>query len=99
MVAAGITLHEALKAYEELKMKGIYIRVIDLYSIKPIDKRILGKAAKDTGVIITVETISEQEELGKSVQGALTKKPVPIYSLCVRKRCQGSRKARRTSRL
>jgi transketolase len=85
VVAAGITLHEALKAYEELKMKGIYIRVIDLYSIKPIDKRILGKAAKDTGVIITVEDHFGAGGIGEAVQSALTKKPVPIYSLCVRK--------------
>ena len=38
VIAAGVTLHEALKAYEELKKEGIFIRVIDLYSIKPIDE-------------------------------------------------------------
>ena len=57
--------------------------MIDLYSIKPIDKRILGKAAKDTGVIITVEDHFGAGGIEEAVQGALTKKPVPIYSLCV----------------
>jgi len=38
VIAAGITVHEALKAYDALKKKGINIRVIDLYSVKPIDK-------------------------------------------------------------
>jgi transketolase len=85
VVAAGITLHEALKAYEELKKKGIHIRVIDLYSIKPIDAKTLRKAAKDTGVIITVEDHFEAGGIGEAVQSALTKQPVPICSLCVRK--------------
>lgn len=55
IVAAGITVHEALAAYEELKKEGINIRVIDLYSIKPLDITALQKAAKETGRIITVE--------------------------------------------
>lgn len=55
VVGAGITLHEALAAYEELKKEGINIRVVDLYSIKPIDVETLKKAAKETKNIITVE--------------------------------------------
>src|SRR3989344_2616548 len=55
IVAAGITLHEALAADGELKKEGTLIRVIDLYSVKPIDKKTLGRAAKETGGIITVE--------------------------------------------
>lgn len=43
VIGAGITLHEALKAYEELKSRGIYIRVIDLYSVKPLNTEILKK--------------------------------------------------------
>jgi transketolase len=85
VIAAGITLHEALKAYETLKKKGIDIRVIDLYSIKPIDVKTLRKAAKDTGVIITVEDHFEAGGIGEAVESALMKQPVPIYSLCVRK--------------
>jgi len=49
VVAAGITLHETLKAYERLKSDGITIRVIDAYSVKPIDKETLHRAAQDCG--------------------------------------------------
>lgn len=56
VVGAGITLHEALKAYETLKAEGINIRVVDLYSVKPIDKVGLIAAAKATGnKVVTVE--------------------------------------------
>jgi transketolase len=55
VAAAGITLHETLKAYEELKKDNIFIRVIDLYSVKPIDVATVRRAAEDTGVLITVE--------------------------------------------
>jgi len=85
IVAAGITVHEALKAYEELKKENIFIRVIDLYSIKPIDAATLKQAAKDTGAIITVEDHFEAGGIGEAVQSALAGQPVPLYSLCVRK--------------
>ncbi|MGH2505661.1 MAG: transketolase, partial [Ktedonobacterales bacterium] len=49
VVAAGITLHEALKAYDQLKSQGITIRVIDAYSVKPIDAKTLQQAARETG--------------------------------------------------
>ncbi len=49
VVAAGITLHEALKAYDQLKAEGIAVRVIDAYSVKPIDVKTLQAAARDTG--------------------------------------------------
>ncbi len=85
VVAAGITLHEALKAYEELKKEGLAIRVIDLYSIKPIDTETLRQAADDTGALITVEDHFAAGGLGEAVQSALAEQPVPVYSLCVRK--------------
>ena len=85
IVAAGITLHEALKAYEELKQEKILVRVIDLYSIKPIDSKTLTQAAHDTGVIITVEDHFAQGGLGEAVASALSKERVPVYSLAVRK--------------
>jgi transketolase len=85
VVAAGITVHEALKAYEELKKENIYIRVIDLYSIKPIDAATLRQAADDTWAIITVEDHSAEGGIGEAVQSALANKPAPVYSLCVRK--------------
>ena len=84
-MTAGITLHEALKAYEELKREGILIRVIDLYSIKPIDAATLRQAADDTGRIITVEDHFAEGGIGEAVQSALSEHPTPVYSLAVRK--------------
>jgi transketolase len=49
LVAAGITLHESLKAYETLVAEGIHVRVIDLYSVKPIDAATLKTAALEAG--------------------------------------------------
>jgi transketolase len=48
VVAAGVTVFEALKAYEDLKKEGISIRVIDLYSLKPVDEDTLRQAARQT---------------------------------------------------
>jgi transketolase len=84
VVAAGITLHETLKAYEELKQEGISVRVIDLYSIKPIDAETLVHAAKQTGIIVTVEDHFAEGGLGEAVQSALAGAGVPVYSLAVR---------------
>ena len=56
MVAAGITLFEALKAYDELKKNGIEIRVVDLFSVQPIDRQTLLASARAAGnQVITVE--------------------------------------------
>jgi len=84
VVAAGITLHEALKAYDELKKEDILIRVIDLYSIKPIDQTTLNKAAEETRVLLTVEDHFSEGGLGEAVRSALPN-VAPIYSLAVRK--------------
>lgn len=85
VVAAGITLHEALAAYEELKKKGIMIGVIDLYSIKPIDVRTLTEAAHATRKIITVEDHFAEGGIGEAVRSALAGHIVLIHSLAVRK--------------
>lgn len=85
VISAGITLHEALAAYEELKGRGIFIRVIDLYSIKPIDKETLLEASDVTKAIITVEDHFEEGGLGEAVKSALAERKVPVYSLAVRK--------------
>ncbi len=55
IVAAGITLHEALAAADELAQDGVPARVVDLYSVKPIDEQTLVEAAEATGAILTVE--------------------------------------------
>ncbi len=65
--ATGYTLHMALEAMNMLKEKGIYIRVVDLYSIKPIDKQTIINCAKDTKKIITIEDHSVIGGIGTAV--------------------------------
>ncbi len=86
VVAAGVTLFEALEAYEDLKKEGISIRVIDLYSIKPIDRKTLEEAAEATGVLITVEDHFAEGGLGEAVTSALSSRPTRVFSLAVRKK-------------
>lgn len=85
VVAAGITLHEALAAYEELQKEGIFIRVIDLYSIKPMDRSTLKQAAHATQAIITVEDHFAEGGMGEAVRNEMGDIDVPIHSLAVRK--------------
>ncbi len=85
VVAAGITVHEALKAYDELRKEEIFIRVIDLYSIKPLDRATIILAANDTGAIVTVEDHVAEGGLGEAVISALTGHASPVYALAVRK--------------
>jgi len=85
IAAAGITVHEALRAYEELKKENIMVRVIDLYSIKPLDSTTLLHAARDTGAVITVEDHYAEGGLGEAVLSALSATGVPVHSLAVRK--------------
>jgi transketolase len=85
VIAAGITLHEALSAYEELKKEDIHIRVIDLYSIKPIDKETLLQSAQSTRAIVTVEDHFPEGGIGEAVRSVLGSVVTPIYSLAVRK--------------
>lgn len=67
VIATGVTVSEALKAKEELKEQGINIRVIDIHTIKPIDKDIIIKAAKETKKIITIEDHNIIGGLGTAV--------------------------------
>ncbi|MBI3261133.1 transketolase [Candidatus Berkelbacteria bacterium] len=85
VVAAGITLFEALAAYGELMKQGIAVRVIDCYSIKPIDSATLKKAATETKAIITVEDHYAEGGLGEAVAAALAQVAVPVEILAVRK--------------
>jgi transketolase len=72
VVAAGITVHETLRAADKLAGDGIAVRVIDAYSIKPIDADTLLAAAEATGRIITVEDHRPEGGLGDAVQSALS---------------------------
>lgn len=86
VIAGGVTVHEALKAYEELKKEGIFIRVIDLYSIKPMDEATLREAGKTTKAVITVEDHYAEGGIGEAVKSALSTLLIPVHSLAVRKR-------------
>jgi transketolase len=86
VAAAGITLFEALKAYEQLAAEGIYLRIIDLYSIKPLDDSTLKQAARETKAIITVEDHHPEGGLGEAVKSALSGEGTVIYSLAVGKK-------------
>lgn len=79
VVAAGITLHEALKAYDQLREDGITIRVIDAYSVKPIDEETLLAAAQEAGNrIITVEDHWPEGGLGDAVLEVFTSSDGPM---------------------
>ncbi len=67
ILATGVCVSEAIKAMEILKVKGINVRVIDVHTIKPIDKEMIVKCAKETKRIITVEDHSIIGGLGSSV--------------------------------
>jgi transketolase len=71
IVAAGVTLHEALEAADRLAADGVEARVIDLYSVKPVDADALARAAAETGAIVTVEDHWREGGLGDAVLGAL----------------------------
>ncbi|HEY6150058.1 MAG TPA: transketolase [Gaiellaceae bacterium] len=87
IVGAGITLHEALKAAEELAGEGIEARVIDLYSVKPVDGETLRAAAEATGGrILTVEDHWPEGGIGDAVLEALSdgETPARVVRLAVR---------------
>ncbi|GAB1869270.1 transketolase [Camponotus japonicus] len=72
VIGAGVTLHEAIKAADELAKNGVNIRVIDPFTIKPIDAQTIIKNAKEVGGrIITVEDHYPQGGLGEAVQSAV----------------------------
>lgn len=79
IVAAGITLHESLKAYEQLKSQGITVRIIDAYSVKPIDAETLFAAAQEAGnKFVVVEDHWPEGGLGEAVLEAFTQRDGPI---------------------
>ena len=87
IVAAGITLHEALKASDELEGEGIAARVIDLYSVKPVDEETLRAAAEATGGrVLTVEDHWPEGGIGDAVLEALSdgEAPAQVKRLAVR---------------
>jgi transketolase len=88
LIGAGITLHECLAAAEELASKGIAARVIDLYSVKPVDAATLIAAADETDAVITVEDHWAEGGIGETVAGVLARagSATPLVSLAVSER-------------
>ncbi len=84
VVAAGVTLHEALKAHEILAAEGIAIRIIDLYCLKPIDtETLLAAAAETKNTIITVEDHYPEGGLGDAVLDAVATEGIHVHKLAV----------------
>jgi transketolase len=89
VIAAGITVHEALKAHDALKARGIAIRVIDAYSVKPIDRSTIQRSARETGGrVVVVEDHWAEGGLGDAVLDAFTGTRIEgltVVKLAVRK--------------
>jgi transketolase len=79
VVAAGITLHEALKAYEQLAEEHVHVRVIDAYSVKPMDQETLLAAAQEAGnKFVTVEDHWPEGGLGEALTEVFTQRDGPM---------------------
>src|SRR5262249_8452580 len=85
VVAAGVTLHEALTAYQDLLNEGINICVVDTFSVQPVDKDTLIDCCRTSGRrVITVEDHYAHGGLGDAVRDALAQEGAIIHSLAVR---------------
>ncbi len=85
VLAAGITLHEALAAHAALAAEGIAVRVIDAYSVKPLDEKTLLETAKAVKAVVVVEDHYPEGGLGEAVAAALSGAGTPVVRLAVRK--------------
>ncbi len=94
VIGAGITVREALTAYETLKEQGVAVRVLDVYSVKPIDVAAIAKAAKETRHLVVVEDHWREGGIGDAVLAALAQaqesghldgEAAKFTHLCVRK--------------
>ena len=82
--ATGVTVTEAIKAKEELEKQGINIRVVDIHTIKPIDKETIIKCAKETKTLISIEDHSVIGGLGTAISDVLTENyPTKLIKLGV----------------
>ncbi|MBP9922087.1 MAG: transketolase family protein, partial [Clostridia bacterium] len=70
--ATGVTVEQAIKAQEELKKQNIEVRVVDIHTIKPIDKEMIVKCAKETEKLISIEDHSVIGGLGSAISEVLT---------------------------
>ncbi len=87
VIATGVCVSEAIKAQEELKKEGIDIRVVDIHTIKPIDKELIVKAAKETKKIITIEEHNIIGGLGSAVCEVLSEEyPTKVTRMGIKDR-------------
>ena len=85
VVAAGVTVFEALEAFEALRKEGTSIRVVDLYSLQPIDAKTLVRCARETnGRVITVEDHYAAGGIGDAVAAAVAPDGFTVHRLAVR---------------
>lgn len=85
--ACGVMVHEALKAHDELKKQGVTARIINLHTIKPIDKEEIIRAAKETGAIVTAEEHTVVGGMGSAVSEVISENcPVPIRMVGIKDR-------------
>jgi transketolase len=84
VVAGGVTLFEALAAYDELKADGITVRVIDIFSLKPVDEETLRASGQETNnLMLTVEDHSGAGGIGEAVAGAVSRAGIRVHRLFV----------------
>ena len=84
IVATGLMVNEAVEAAKTLEAEGISARVVNIHTIKPLDKELICKCAKETGVIVTAEEHSVIGGLGSAVADAVTECcPVPVVKIGV----------------
>ncbi|MBR5512802.1 MAG: transketolase family protein [Ruminococcus sp.] len=84
IVATGLLVNEAVEAAKVLEAEGISARVVNIHTIKPLDKELICKCAKETGVIVTAEEHSVIGGLGSAVAEAVTECcPVPVVKIGV----------------
>lgn len=83
IVATGTMTAEVLKAYDLLKKKEIHARIVHMPTIKPVDEKLMQKAAHDTNGIVTCEEHSIIGGLGDAVASSIAKKPVPLIRIGV----------------
>lgn len=85
VVTSGVTLFEALAAYDQLRAEGVAIRVVDLFSIKPVDEGTLRASGSETNnLIITVEDHSAWGGIGDAVASAVSPVGIRVHQLAVR---------------
>lgn len=85
LVAGGVTLFEALNAHAQLQSVGIAVRVIDIFSVQPIDAQLLRSAGQETNnLIVTVEDHAPAGGIGEAVAGAVAPFGIRVHTLAVR---------------